>query len=131
MVAPWYYTLDGTRLKGQAQAELALWKVRPPLRVSTQTLGVLPSGALPGEAELRVFGCRGGRFRLTLNSSGDRAVTIRRDDLPYGTAALRGAMTWRRSIPAAPAEGGMCTLQVSVPGGIFASRFDFVRNARG
>jgi len=131
VVAPWYYTLAGTRLKGQPQAELALWKVRPPLRVSTQTLGVLPSGALPGEAELRVFGCRGGRFRLTLNSSGDRAVTIRRDDLPYGTAALRGATTWRRSIPAAPAEGGMCTLQVTVPGGIFASRFDFVRNARG
>jgi hypothetical protein len=79
VVAPWYYALQGKRLKGQPQAELALWRVRPPLRVSTQTLGVLPTGALPNEAELRVFACRGGHVRITLNASGPRQVTIRRD----------------------------------------------------
>ncbi|MDX6492236.1 MAG: hypothetical protein QOH02_171 [Gaiellaceae bacterium] len=131
VVAPWYYTLDGTRLKGEGQAELALWKVRAPLRVSTQTLGVLPTGALPNEAELRVFDCRGGRFRITLNASGPRQVTIRRDELPYASVPIQGGETWAARIPAAPPEGGMCTFQVSVQGGIFASRFDFVRNAHG
>ena len=130
-VVPWYFSLDGTRLTGEPAAELALWKVRPPLRVSTQTLGVLPTGALPGSAELRVFGCRGGRLWMTLNASSDRVVTIRRDDLPYRTIALKGTTTLRVSAPSAPPEGGMCTFQVDVPGGIYASRFDFVRNVRG
>ena len=131
VVAPWYYTLDGTRLKGEPQAELALWRVRAPLRVSTQTLGVLPTGALPNEAELRVFHCRGGRFFITLNASGPRQVTIRRDELPYASVPIQGGETWSARIPAAPPEGGMCTFQVSVQDGIYASRFDFVRNARG
>jgi hypothetical protein len=131
VVAPWYYTLDGTRLKGQPQAELALWKVRPPLRVTTQTLGVLPDGGLPNEAELRVYACRGGRLRMTLNASGPRQVNIRRDELPYASFPLYGGQTWSGSVPAAKPEGGMCTFQISVQDGIFASRFDFVRNARG
>ena len=130
VVAPWYYALDGTRLKGQPQAELALWKVRPPLRVSTQTLGVLPTGALPNDAELRVFGCHGGFLRMTLSASGPRQVTIRRDELPYASVPLQGGETWNARIPAAPPEGGMCTFQVAVQDGIYASRFAFVRNAR-
>jgi hypothetical protein len=130
VVAPWYYGLDGTRLKGEPKAELALWKVRTPLQVRTQTLGVLPDGALPNEAELRVYGCRGGRLRMTLNASGPRQVNIRRDELPYASFPLYGGQTWDGSVPAAKPEGGMCTFQISVQDGIFASRFDFVRNVR-
>jgi hypothetical protein len=131
VVAPWYYALEGRRLAGQPKAELALWKIRAPLLVSTQTLGVFPDGGLPNEAELRVYHCRGGRLRMTLNASSARTVTVRRDEFPFKEFSLEGGESWDVAIPAAPAEGGMCTFQVAVPGGIFASRFEFVRNARG
>jgi hypothetical protein len=129
-VIPWYWTVAGERLGGAAGAELALWKVEPPLRVLTQTEGVLPDGGLGSEAEMRALGCHGGRLLMTLNAAGDRRVEIQRNDVPYRTIRLRGQQTWSGSIPSGPPEDGMCRFTVTVKGGIFASRFDFVRNAR-
>jgi hypothetical protein len=130
-VAPWYFTLDGRRLAGQPGAELALWKVRPPLRVSTWTLGVSTTGGLGNDAQMRVFGCRGGHLAMTLNAAGPRQVTIRRNGLQWATLPLQGGQTWNGNVPAGKPDGGICLFEVSVQDGIYASRFEFVRNERG
>ncbi|MDQ5820908.1 MAG: glycosyltransferase family 39 protein [Actinomycetota bacterium] len=129
VVAPWYFTLDGRRVAGQPVAELALWKVRSPLRVSTWTLGVTPAGALANEAQMRVFGCQGGRLALTLNAAGPRQVTIRRNGFQWSTFPLQGGQTWNGSVPGKP-DGGICLFEVSVQDGVYASRFEYVRNVR-
>jgi hypothetical protein len=129
-VVPWYFTLDGRRLAEQPAAELALWKVRPPLRVSTWTLGVTPTGGLGNDAQMRVFGCHGGHLAMTLNAAGPRQVTIRRNGLQWATFALQGGQTWSGSVPAGKPDGGICLFEVSVQDGIYASRFEYVRNAR-
>jgi len=131
VVAPWYFTLDGRRLAGQPAAELALWKVRPPLRVATWTLGVTPGGGLGNDGQLRVFGCHGGRLLLTLNAAGPRQITIRRNGLLWKTVPLRGGQTWNAAVPAAKPDGGICTFEVSVQNGIYASRFEYDRKSRG
>jgi hypothetical protein len=131
VVAPWYFTLDGRRLSAEPVAELALWKVRPPLRVATWTLGVTPGGALANDAQLRVFGCHGGQMRLTLNAAGPREVTIRRNGVQWARLLLRGGQTWDGRVPAPTPDGGICLFEVSVQNGIYASRFEYDRKSRG
>jgi Dolichyl-phosphate-mannose-protein mannosyltransferase len=130
-VIPWYFTIDGDPLYGEAGAELALWKVRPPFRISTWSLGVTPTGALAHDGELRVFGCRGGRLLLTLNAAGPRQVTISRGGVIWRTFPLSGGQTWSGAVPPANSIGGICTFEVHVQDGIYASRFEFDRKSTG
>ena len=58
-------------------------------------------------------------------------VQIPPSGLAAGTAPLQGGQTWNGNVPAGKPDGGICLFEVSVQDGIYASRFEFVRNERG
>jgi len=73
-VASLDYTLRGTLIATEQlnqqldpdQHALGLWRVTPPLRVSTVTTGLHPNGDVDGTATLTVYGCGSGMFDTVL-----------------------------------------------------------------
>jgi hypothetical protein len=109
------------------QTTMRLWRIEPPLRVVSRTVGVRPNGDINGgeRAKLTGYSCeRGGIFFVTLLI---KAVPVKirllRDGEPYRTLNLETAPSdgvWRGQIPALPSPDGTCTLEI-VPTGLAGS----------
>ena len=111
---------------GLVQRGLVLWRVEPPLRLSTVLTGVQGSGDIYGPARLTAYGCTLGSFELTLIAKG-APVNVRIGTHGGGTErTLAPGEIWRPSVPATPLDG-TCTLEVGATGLIGSTRFEFVR----
>ena len=111
---------------GLVQRGLVLWRVEPPLRLSTVLTGVQGSGDIYGPARLTAYGCTLGSFELTLIAKG-APVEVRIGTHGGGAErTLAPGEIWRPSLPATPLDG-TCTLEVGATGLIGSTRFEFVR----
>lgn len=148
VVASTVYTFFGSRVKsivqeGLEQAGLVLWKLDPPFRLSTAMSGVRPNSEIRGYAQLVVYGCDRGKFRVTLQAiapgrlraelkQNGRLLKVR-SRAPQETLLLDQGESWAGSIPAEPSGRrgeSTCTLEVFASGLIATSRFHFDRGAR-
>jgi Dolichyl-phosphate-mannose-protein mannosyltransferase len=112
---------------GLVQKGLVLWRVEPPLRLSTAVTGVQGSGDIYGPAQLVAYDCEGGALALTLVAKGSGvAVTIRRNGQEFQTLQLAAEQVWSSSVPAA-SNNGVCMFDVIPNGLVGSTRFEFVR----
>ena len=111
--------------QGTLHRGLVLWRVDPPLRISTVRTGVQGSGDIYGPARLVAYGCEGGTFALTLVAKG-APVSIDYTAGTLGRIDLAPEQVWSGSIPAA-ARDGVCTLDLEPSGLVGSTRFEFVR----
>ena len=115
----------------QGGTSLVLWRIEPPLRLSTRATGFDAAGALSAQGSLVVYDCRGGELRMTLRSSADQDVELVRDGRVVRGLTLTAGEPWSGSVPAAPATSpGPRTCRFAIRGvdrPLTAERFDFVR----
>jgi hypothetical protein len=131
VVASTRMTFVGERV-GVSDAKLALWRLVPPLRLSSRTTGLDPSGVIASTGSLVVYDCRGGELLVSLRSPADQTVQIRQGDELVRSVPLEVAVPWTGRIPAAaPAGPGprTCRFTVEVEKPLRAERLDFVRAA--
>jgi hypothetical protein len=113
-VAPTRLTLAGTPI-AVSTAALALWRVDPPLRLTTRKDGIDPgTAALRRHARFTVYACRGGDLSLTLSAPAARELRLE----PSGGRSLRLALAAgeRRSLivplrPRGRAGASPCSLR--------------------
>ena len=117
----------------QGGTSLVLWRIDPPLRLSTRATGLDATGALAAQGSLVVYDCRSGELRVTLRSSADQDVELVRDGDVVRRLTLSADRPWSGSVPAVPAAApGPRTCRFAVRGvdrPLRAERFDFVRAA--
>jgi hypothetical protein len=133
VVASSFIEVVGTRLgeavqTGTGQRALVLWRVEPPLRVSSRVTGMHANGDVYAAARLTAYGCTEGSFVVTLIAKGDQTVEFVRDDRPVLRRSFRDGETATETVPAAPAApGGICTFDVDPTGLLGTTRFEFLR----
>ena len=134
-VASTWITLVGEKVKkvkqqDLMQAGLVLWRVEPPLRVSTWTTGLQVNGDISATntARLAAYSCKRGTFRLTLIIKQPQMVEIRVNGRP------RRRLTFPVPVPswhgdfAVNGHGGECTLEVTPMGLTGTTVFEFDRD---
>jgi hypothetical protein len=133
-VIPLEYALVGTRIAsapqlGTDRPGLGLWRLEPPLRLSTITSGLLPNGDVDGRAALAAYGCRTGAFRLVLLVKEPQTVRVFMDGRPARTRTFRVPAVWRLTLAVSPGRGAerICRLAVGSDGLLGTTRFAFVR----
>jgi hypothetical protein len=116
---------------GLSQAGLALWRVDPPLRVSTRVSGLQGGGDIYGTTEGRLiaYGCKRGTFLITLLIKDVETIDLRVNGklvrrLNYPPPARY--TVWRGRLPVTGA-GGTCTLEVAPTGLLGTTVFAFER----
>jgi len=103
IVAPTTMTFDGRLVERITQenidrAGLALWRVRPPVRLATTTSGLLPNGDF-SDAHVTVYGSRPGRLELTLLPKGGKPVRLSANGTLVDTVDIGGGDYWNGVIP--------------------------------
>jgi hypothetical protein len=114
---------------------LVLWRLTPPLRLSTITTGVEAYGQLEPVAALHVYGCREGVFRIVLLVKQAQTIRLVLDGRLVRRAVFIQPTIWRIQvpIPATSARAsrtqtsGICLLKVETGGLTDATTFDFDR----
>jgi hypothetical protein len=108
------------------RAALGLWRGGSPVRLRSQTSGLLPNGDFT-EARVIVYGCPQGRLELTLLPKAGNAVELFADGAPVERATLNGEF-WNGVIHAPPtADGrGSCEFLVRANGLVGSTRMEFV-----
>ena len=106
----WAVAPDRIRLAGARVAHLGLWntdvrgltlwRLDGPPRVTLIEDGVQPNGDMTGDANISVYGCRGGSLLLTLLPKATSTLTVDVDGLPVLHQRLAGLGSWSGSIPA-------------------------------
>jgi hypothetical protein len=130
-VASTRMTLVGQRLAA-TPAQLALWRVDPPLRLSTRTTGIDATGVVSAQATLIIYDCRGGELALTLRSPAEQEIELLVGETVARRVTLEVGRPWSGTIPVAPApspEPRTCRFGIrGVDRPLRAERLDFVRS---
>jgi hypothetical protein len=126
VVSTWF-ELVGDRVSQIAQqttgqAGLALWRIEPPLRVSTRLTGFEVNGDIYAHQPARIaaYGCTSGTFRLTLLIKQPETIDLRLDGklvrhLDFASPAPD--QVWHGAIPVSGRQGDTCTLEL-LPSGL-------------
>jgi hypothetical protein len=134
-VAPVNYAFAGTEIASAPQVGtdrqgLGLWKLDPPLRLSTITSGLMPNGDVDGVAVLNVYGCDSGVFDVVLLAKQPQTVRV----VVNGRLARRIAFTTptvshlRFAIsPSALGNRRICRLELHPSGLLGTTRLAFDR----
>jgi hypothetical protein len=129
-VVPTRMTLVGQRVAA-SPAQLALWRVEPPLRLSSRTTGIDATGVVSAEANFVVYDCRGGQLELMLRSPAEQEIELLAEDKVVRTLVLRVNRPWSGSLAAAPASARRprtCRFGIrGVDRPLRAERMDFIR----
>ena len=112
-----------------------LWKIDPPLRISTVTFGLLANGDINpaagvAEAGLITYGCRAGSFKLALFVKEPETIRILLDDRVVRQRTFPATGTWYVTIPVRATAAGndrVCVLKVRPTGLTGTNRFEFQR----
>lgn len=121
---------------GLQQVGLGLWRIDPPLRLSTQISGLYVNGdiAAGGDGKLIAYDCRSGyHFLLTLLVKSPTTIQLLRNGKLYrrlDRPSPRPFEVWRGRIPTIEVTGpnaGTCTLDVRSSGLIGTTVFDVER----
>jgi hypothetical protein len=139
-VVPQNYTLTGEPLANAPQVGtdrqgLELWRIDPPLRISTVTFGLLPGGDINpaiglAEAGLITYGCSSGSFKLALFVKEPETIRVFLDDRLIRQATFRTTTTWYLTIPIHATPAGtnrICVLKVRPTGLTGTNPFEFQR----
>ncbi len=134
-VAPVNYTLIGAEVGSSPQfgtdrQGLGLWKIVPPLRLSTITTGLLPNGDVDRVAVLNVYGCRAGEFDLVMLVKQPQSVRVVLDGRLARRVVFPSATTWHLTLTVNPTAAGsnrICRLRVLPSGLLGTTRFAFDR----
>ena len=136
VVSSWF-TLVGSPVAqvtqyGLSQAGLKAWDVEPPLRLSTRITSVQPNGDVyAGEhAQIAVYGCTRGTFRLTLLIKEAETVDLvlngnRVRHLTFPSPSAQPV--WRGTIPVSVRRPTTCFLQIRPSGLLGSTVLEFVR----
>ena len=120
----------GERVAASA-SQLALWRVEPPLRLSTRTTGFDAAGVVGAEATVVVYDCRGGELALTLRSPAEQEIELLVDETVIRKVVLEVERPWSGSLPAGPArsqEPRTCRFGIrGVERPLRAERLEFIR----
>jgi hypothetical protein len=132
VVAPTPLTVAGETLASipesqVAQSGLTLWRVEPPLRLSSTKSGVLPNGDIPSLARFDVYACDGGTFLLTLLGKQDARVRIALAGRTVRDFHLSPDEIWRGRIPTPASPGRVCRYTIAVTGYTGSTLFSFER----
>jgi hypothetical protein len=123
-----------TQLFGRkvAQAGLGLWRIDPPLRISTESSGLQNNGDIYAHepAKLVAYNCTRGSFRLTLLIKGRQTVDLRLDGqlvrrLDFPSPAPYEV--WRGEVDVSGHANDTCTLEVTSTGLLGTTVFEFDR----
>jgi len=120
---------------GLQQAGLRLWRIDPPLRISTHLSGLHFNGDIEaGDGQLLAYGCRSGyHFLVTLLVKRRTTIELLRNGRLYRRlvySSSRPNTIWRGRIPTIEGTGpaiGTCTLNVRSTGLIGTTAFDIER----
>ena len=135
------YTLIGSPLaqiaqNGLEQAGLRLWRIQPPLRISTHVFGLRGNGDLDpgGEGTLLAYGCKTGyHFLVTLLVKTPTTIELLRNGRLYRRlkySSPQANEVWRGRIPTIEGAGpaaGTCRLQLRSSGLIGTTVFGIER----
>jgi hypothetical protein len=115
-------------LVAATETSMALWRVRPPLRLSTRTSGIDSTGVIGVEGRLVVYDCRGGELRLALSSPTAQTIDVLHDDALVRTARLGAGKPYTAVIPAtARGPNRTCVFKIGVETPLRADRLEFKR----
>ena len=113
------------------QAGMILWRVEPPLRMSSRIVGLRPNGDLHGEeaARIEVFGCGPGELQLTLLGKQGLPTRVLSRGTTVAERAIAPGAIWRVAVPAPEsADGtGRCVYVLETDGLVGSTRVEFVR----
>jgi hypothetical protein len=130
-VASTRMTLFG-ELRATTPAHLGLWRIEPPLRLSTRRSGIDATGVVSEAASFVVYDCRGGNLELTLRSPAEQEIEL----LVGGKVRrvlLQVERPWSATIPfEAPDSARPRTCRFGIRGvdrPLRAERLDFIRAA--
>jgi hypothetical protein len=130
-LGPSRLTFFGQRLAA-SEARLTLWRVDPPLRLSSRTTGLDATGLLSSTATMVVYDCRGGELLVTLRAPAPATVFFLRGKALVREVALQANEPWSGGISAAAPAGpgpSTCRFALEAEGPVHAERLDFVRAA--
>lgn len=129
-VAPTRMALVGAQV-ATTPAQLALWRVDPPLRLATRRTGIDAAGLVSAEATLVVYDCGRGALALTLRSPTEQEIDLVRGAELVRTLTLEVDRPWSGTIAAPPpSSAGPRTCRFGIRGvdaPLRAERLEFVR----
>jgi hypothetical protein len=134
-VAPVNYAFVGEQVAsapqfGTDRQGLGLWKIDPPLRLSTITTGLLPNGDVDRIAVLNVYGCRSGVFDVVVLVKQAQTIRIEIDGRPAQRIEFATPTSSHLQYPihvSAHGSDRICRLRLR-PGGLLGTtRFAFDR----
>ncbi len=132
-VVPLHVALRGERIAeapqlGTDRQGLGLWRLDPPLRLSTITSGLFENGDVAHEATLTAYGCRTGTFDAVLLVKEPQTVSVFLDGRLVERQAFPAATTWHPQVRVRGAsEDRVCKLKVVSNGLLGTTRFAFDR----
>jgi len=135
-IAEGAYAVASTRMSfvGQRVAAtpqgLALWRLEPPLRLSTRTTGISAGGVVGAAASVVVYACSGGELALTLTSQAEQEVELLVGERVAQTIVLGVNRPWSGTLTADSASPRPRTCRFGIRGvdrPLKAERLEFVR----
>ena len=123
-------TFFGSVIAGAPRADLYLWKIDPPVRLSRLIRGLPPVGGVGVRTEIRAYACARGSLHLQLVALAPLTVELRRNSVHYRTVRL--ARMERRSFiirgrPRRPIGKRVCSFGVLSRGPVQIARAEFER----
>jgi hypothetical protein len=129
-VASTRMTLVGEQV-ATSPAQLGLWRVEPPLRLSTRRTGVDATGVVAAEASVVVYDCRRGELALTLRSPAEQEIELLAGHNVVRRLVLEVDRPWSGTIPVeSPTSSRPRTCRFGIRGvdrPLRAERLEFVR----
>ncbi len=131
------YIVAGSSLRffGQVVAEapradLYVWKIAPPVRLSRLVRSLEPPGGTGVHTEVRAYACAGGTLELELVALAPLEVELRRNSVHWQTLSLAAGQHRVVRIPALPRKPlgrRVCSFGVRSAGPVQVARADFLR----
>jgi hypothetical protein len=134
-VIPLDFTLRGTLVArspqlGTDRQGLGLWRLDPPLAISTITSGLFANGDVDVEAALAVYGCRAGTFDAVFLVKEPQTVDVFLDGRRVVRRHFAVGQTWELRLAVHATAAGadrICRLRVDSDGLLGTTRFAFDR----
>jgi hypothetical protein len=123
-------TFFGSVIAGAPRADLYLWKIDPPVRLSRLIRSLPPEGGVGVHTEIRAYACRSGTLDLRLVALRPLRVELRRNSVHYRTLHMGRGEHRSFRIPARPRRPfgkRVCSFGVLSRGPVQVARAEFLR----